>query len=63
MHVNRHTKHPTGDAFPVVHLHQMGAHIPVTVGASTFGVSAGYGRLIFGAQELSSTIYRVESPK
>jgi hypothetical protein len=63
MRVNRRTKHPTGDAFPAVHLHRMGTHIPGSVGASTFGVSAGNGRLIFGAAELSSTIYRVESPK
>jgi Tol biopolymer transport system component len=63
MRVDRQTKHPIGEAFPVVHLHRMGTHIPGSVGASTFGVSAGYGRLIFGAVELSSTIYRVDSPK
>jgi Tol biopolymer transport system component len=63
MRVNRQTKHPIGDAFAVVHLHQRSAHIPGSIAASTFGVSAGYGRLIFGASELSSTIYRVESPK
>jgi Tol biopolymer transport system component len=61
--VNRRTKHPTGDAFPMVHLHRMGTHLPGSVGAGTFGVSAGDGRLIFGAAELSSTIYRVESPR
>jgi Tol biopolymer transport system component len=63
MRVNRQTKHPTGDAFPAVHLHRMGTHIPTYTGAGTFGISAGFGRLIFGAAELSSTIYRVESPK
>ena len=63
MRVNRQTKHPNGDAFPVIHLHRMAAHIPVTVGAGVFGVSAGHGRLIFGAAELSSTIYRVEGAK
>ncbi len=63
MRVNRRTKHPIGDAFPVVHLHRMSTHIPASVGASVFGISAGHGRLIFGAAELSSAIYRVESPK
>ncbi len=63
MRVNRQSKRPIGGAFPVVHLHRMATHIPTSIGAGGFGVSAGYGRLIFGAVELSSTIYRVKSPK
>ena len=63
IHLNLQTKYPVGEAFPVVHLHQMATHIPGSVGAGTFGISAGYGQLIFGAMELSSTVYRVEHPK
>jgi eukaryotic-like serine/threonine-protein kinase len=63
MHVNRQTKHPAGDAFPVVHLHRMATHIPGSIGAGDLGISAGNGRLIFGAVELSSTIYRMDGPK
>jgi hypothetical protein len=63
MRVNRQTKHPIGDAFPVVHLHRMATHIPSAIGAGALGISAGSGLLIFGAAELSSTIYRVNTPK
>ena len=61
--VDRQTKHPAGEPFPVVHLHRMSAHIPGSSAASVFGVSAGRGRLVFGAQELSSTLYRVDNLK
>jgi Tol biopolymer transport system component len=63
MRLNRQTKHPMGDAFPVVHLHRMATHIPLEIGASVFGISAGNGHLIFGAMELSSAIYRVDGLK
>jgi len=61
--VNLQTKHPVGEAFPVLHLHQMATHIPGSVGAGTLGMSVGFGQLIFGAMELSSTVYRVQNPK
>jgi eukaryotic-like serine/threonine-protein kinase len=63
MHVNRQTKHPVGNASPVIHLHRMATHIPGAIGAGALGISAGNGRLIFGAAELSSTIYRMDSPR
>ncbi len=61
--LDRRSKHPIGDAFPVLHLHRRSTHIPVFAPASVFAVSAAHGRLIFGAMELSSTIYRVETPE
>ena len=60
--VNRHSKCPIGEPFPVQHLHSRSTHIPLTSGAGVFGVSPGRGRLVFGAAEMSSTIYRVGSP-
>jgi len=61
--VSGHSKRPIGEPFPVQHLHSRSTHIPVTSGASVFGVSPGSGRLVFGAAEMSSTIHSVESPK
>jgi Tol biopolymer transport system component len=63
MRVNGRTKRPLGDAVPVLHLHRMNANVLSSPGAGAFGLSAGGGRLIFGAAQLSSTIYRIESPK
>jgi Tol biopolymer transport system component len=60
--VDRESKRPISDAFPIFHLHRMATHIPVTSAPGVFGVSPGEGRLVFGAAEMSSTIYRVESP-
>jgi eukaryotic-like serine/threonine-protein kinase len=57
------SKRGIGNPFAVLHLHTMGTHIPVDAMASAFGLSPSNGRLIFGAMELSSKIYRVESPK
>ncbi len=61
MRVDSRTKRPLGDAIPVLHLHRMNANVLSTPGAGVFGLSAGGGRLIFGAAQLSSTIYRIES--
>ncbi len=63
MDVNRRTKHPTGNARVVIHLHRRANHMLNSVGASVFGISVGRGRMIFGTAELSSTIYRVEGSK
>lgn len=63
MRVNSRTKRPLGDAIPVLHLHRMNANVLSAPGAGVFGLSAGGGRVIFGAAQLSSTIYRIESPK
>ncbi len=63
MRLNPQTKHPIAGAFSVVHLHRMATHIPTSVGAGALGISAAKGRLIFGAEELSSTIYRVDSSR
>ena len=61
--VNRQSKRPLGDPFPVVHLHRMSTHIPLTTGAGGVRRLAGRrDRLIFGAAELSSTIHRVGKP-
>jgi hypothetical protein len=61
--VDRNGRRPVGEPFPVQHLHNRSAHIPVTTGAGVFGVSPGNGRLVFGAAEISSTILRLYSPK
>jgi eukaryotic-like serine/threonine-protein kinase len=63
MRLNRQTKHPIAGAFSLLHLHRMATHIPSSIGAGALGVSAGNGRLIFGAAELSSTIYRLDSSR
>jgi Tol biopolymer transport system component len=63
MRLNQQTKHPIADAFPVLHLHRMATHIPSAVGAGALGISVAHGRLIFGAEELSSAIYRANIPK
>jgi Tol biopolymer transport system component len=55
--VNPQNKRPIGEVFAVTHLHQMNAHIPDSVGVS---ISAASGRLVFGAVDLSSTLYRAE---
>ena len=52
-------KHALGEPFPLIHLHRMAHHIPGSVGASVFGISPGRGRLVFGAMELNSSIYRL----
>jgi hypothetical protein len=38
----------------------MSANILISAPSSAFSISTGGGRLVFGAAELSSTIYRVE---
>jgi Tol biopolymer transport system component len=61
--LDRQSKRPIGNPFAILHLHTMGTHIPMDAMASTFGVSLSGDRLIFGAMELSSKIYRLKSPK
>ena len=56
--LNPQTKEPVGAAFPVVHLHRFSAHAPDALG---LGISATDRRLVFGAMELSSTLFRIET--
>jgi WD40 repeat protein len=55
--LNSRTKHPEGPTFAVVHLHDMAATIPDALGIR---LSAASKRIIFGAVDLSSTIYRLK---
>jgi TolB protein len=56
--LNPQTKEPSGTAFPVVHLHRFNAHAPEGTG---LGISSASGRLVFGAVDLSSTVFRAEA--
>jgi Tol biopolymer transport system component len=56
--LNPQTKKPLGTAFSVVHLHRFNAHAPEGIG---LGISSAAGRLVFGAVDLRSTLFRAEA--
>ncbi len=56
-------KQALGEPLPVIHLHRMANHIPDLVGAGIFSISSSRGRLIFGAMNLNSAIYRLENAR
>jgi Tol biopolymer transport system component len=60
MRLNPQTREPSGVAFPLIHLHRFSRYAPEAIG---FGVSTAAGRLVFGAVELTSTVFRAEAAK
>jgi Tol biopolymer transport system component len=57
---NAQTARFEGPIFAVAHLHSMSTHIPDALGVR---LSASDGRIVFGAMDLSSTIYRTKGRK
>jgi Tol biopolymer transport system component len=57
---NARTARFEGPVFAVAHLHSMSTHIPDAIGVR---LSASDSRIVFGAMDLSSTIYRTKDRK